>query len=51
MVIKLFPRLTKKELFKLQRLDILDYLLGYDHPSWHPEQQVKAISGGDSPYG
>lgn len=42
----LFPRLTQKELLLLQRRDEVDYLIGYENPSWHPDKEVRS-SGGD----
>ena len=38
----LFPHLSTKEIWKLDRLEQVDILIGLNHASWHPQRAEKA---------
>ena len=44
---RLFPHLSDKSVHKMMRGDVVDFLIGMMHPSWHPDQAEKAKGGGD----
>ena len=44
---RLFPHLSDKFINKLLRGDVVDFLIGMLHPSWHPQRAEKAQGGGD----
>ena len=46
-IVKLFPNLSHKFVNKLLRGDVVDFLIGMLHPSWHPVPAEKAGGGGD----
>ena len=44
---KLFPRLSWERINDMTRSNVVDFLIGILHPSWHPEKTVRASGGGD----
>ena len=44
---KLFPMLTNQEVESLKRCSNVDYLIGAQHPSCHPERAERTNLGGD----
>ena len=46
-IVRLFPNLSHKFVNKLMRGDVVDFLIGMLHPSWHPDRAEKAGGGGD----
>ena len=43
----LFPKLSHRESLNMLRTGHVDYLIGLERPSWHPEKTEKAAGGGD----
>jgi hypothetical protein len=44
---KLFPHMSPQKVQKLLRGQHVDFMIGMQHPSWHPSKIERAESGGD----